>query len=160
VCGGICDIRRHDQDGDTTFGQSCLTGGNGFTPGLLGRDNHLAEHAAAPEHIAEVDFLDRFEPDILADNLRCDQDDRRAVAVGFVETVDEVQTAGTAASSAGRQAAGEQRFSLSGESACLLVPHVDPVDLAAIDRVRDPVQRVADDPIASPHTRSFQRFDQ
>ena len=107
-----------------------------------------------------IDFLDRFEPDILADDLRRDQDDRGAVAVGFVEAVDEVQTAGTATSSAGREAAGEQRFSLGGESACLLVPHVDPVDLAAIDRVRDPVQRVADDPIASPHARSFQRFDQ
>ncbi len=46
------------------------------------------------------------------------------------------------------------------EGAGLLVPHMDPIDLAAIDGVGDPVQRVADDPVAPPHAGRLQRLDQ
>ena len=45
------------------------------------------------------------------------------------------------------------------EGAGLLVPHVDPIDLAAVDGVGDPVQRVADDPIARLYAGGLQRLD-
>jgi hypothetical protein len=37
--------------------------------------------------------------------------------------------------------------------------HLDPIDLAAIDGVSDPVQRLADDAVAAPHAGCLQRFD-
>ena len=61
---------------------------------------------------------------------------------------------------AGRETAGELRFGARRERAGLLVPHMDPIDLAAVDGVSDPVQRVADDPVAPLHAGSLQRFDQ
>ena len=108
----------------------------------------------------EIDLLDRFESQILPHDLGRDQDDRRAVAIGLVEPVDEVEAAGTAAACAGRQTAGELRFGPRREGAGLLVPHMDPIDLAAIDGVGDPVQRVADDAVARLHAGCLQRLDQ
>lgn len=55
----------------------------------------------------EVDFLDRLEPDVLADDLSRNQNDRRAIAVGFVESVDEMETSGAATAGAGCQIAGK-----------------------------------------------------
>ena len=98
VRGGIGDVRRHDEHGDAAFRQRCLAGRDGLAPGLLRRQDHLAEDAAALEHVVEVDLLDRFEAQVLPHDLGRDQDDRRAVAIGFVEAVDEVETAGAAAS--------------------------------------------------------------
>src|SRR6266542_3994611 len=40
------------------------------------------------------------------------------------------------------------------------MPHVDPIDLASIDGVRDPIQGVADDPVARLYPGCLQRFDQ
>jgi hypothetical protein len=48
----------------------------------------------------------------------------------------------------------------AAKAARLLVPHVDPIDLALIDGVGDAVQRVADDSITRLHARCLQRFDQ
>ena len=84
----------------------------------------------------------------------------RAVAIGFVEPVDEVETAGAARACAGGEAAGELSFGARRERSGLLVPHMDPLDCAAVDGVSDLVQRVAHDPVAPLHTGSLQRFDQ
>jgi hypothetical protein len=40
------------------------------------------------------------------------------------------------------------------------MPHMHPIDLAAVDGVSDPVQRVADDAVARLHAGCLQRFDQ
>ena len=100
-----------------------------------------------------------FEPQVLPHDLGCDQDDRRAIAIGFIKAVDEVEAAGAAGACAGREMAGELRFGPRRESAGLLMPHMDPIDLAAIDGVGDLVQRVADDPVARLHAGCLQRFD-
>jgi hypothetical protein len=47
----------------------------------------------------------------------------------------------------------------SSASAPAAKTHVHPIDLAAIDGVGDPVQRVADDPVAIPHAGCLQRVD-
>ena len=149
--GGVGDVHRDDQHGDATSRQGRLAGRDRFAARLLGRQDHLAEHAAALVHVLEIDLLDRFESDILPYDLGCDQDDRGAVAIGLVEAIDEVEAARAAAACAGRQAAGELRFGLRREGAGFLMPHMDPFDFATIDGMGDLVQRVADDPVAVLH---------
>jgi hypothetical protein len=159
VRGSVGDVRRHDQHGDAAFRQRRLASSYRFAPGLLGRQDHLAIDAAALVHVIEVDLLDRLEPDVLPHDLGRDQDNRRAIAVGFVKPVDEVEAAWAAATGAGRQIAGELRLGPGREGAGLLMPHVHPVDLAEIDGVRDPVQRVADDAVAPFHAGCLKCFD-
>ena len=53
------------QHGDTAFGQRCLTGCNCLATRLFRRNDHLAIDAAAPEHVVEIDLLDRFETKVL-----------------------------------------------------------------------------------------------
>jgi hypothetical protein len=116
--------------------------------------------ALALVHFDEVDLLDRFEAQVLAPNLACDQDDGRAVPIGLVKPVDKVKTAGTARACAGGEAAGKLSFGARRKSSGLFVPHMDPLDRATVDGVSDPVQGVANDPVAPLHTGSLQRFDQ
>jgi hypothetical protein len=81
-----------------------------FVSWRCGGKDHLAEDAAASVHVDEVDLLDRFEAQVLAHDLACDQNDRGTVAVGFVEAIDEVETAWSARACAGGEAAGELSF--------------------------------------------------
>jgi hypothetical protein len=53
--------------------------------------DHFAEDTTALVDRLEVNFLDEVEPELAAHHLTGDQDDRGAIAVGFVQTVDEVQ---------------------------------------------------------------------
>jgi hypothetical protein len=78
-----------------------------------------------------------------------------AVAIGFVKPVDEVKAARAARAGASGEAAGELSFGARRKRSGLLVPHMDPLDRAAVDGVSDLVQRVADDPVASLHTGSL-----
>ena len=71
-----------------------------------------------------------------------------------------VETAATAASCAGRETTSEQSFDRCREGTALLMPRVDPIDLAAVDGVGDTVQRVADDSITRLHAGRLRRFDQ
>src|SRR3954453_20888715 len=68
--------------------------------------------------------------------------------------------AGVAASGTGREAAGEQRFTLCRKGSGFFVPHVDPIDLAAVDNMGDPVQRVANNSVASSLAGGLQNLDQ
>ena len=160
VRGGVGDIRRHDQHGDAAFRQRRLASRDRLAQGLSGGQDHFAKDAAVLVDLREVDFLNRLEPDVLSHDLGRDQDDRRAIAVGFIQPVDEVKAAGAAAAGAGCQVVGELRLGPGREGAGLLVPHVDPFDLADADGARDLVQRVADDPVAPLHAGCLKRFDQ
>jgi hypothetical protein len=93
VRGGIGDIRGHNEHGDTALRQGGLAGRDRLAPGLFRRHNHLAIHTAALEHVVEIHLLDRLDPDVLPHDLGRDPDDGRAVAIGFIETVDEVEAA-------------------------------------------------------------------
>ena len=55
---------------------------------------------------------------------------------------------------------GERRFGGRREGAGLFVPHMDPIDLTAVDGMGDAVHRVPDDPVACPHAGRLQRLDQ
>jgi len=84
VRSGIGNVGGHDKGGDAAPGERSLAGRDHLAPDLLGREDHLAEHTAAFEHVVEIDLLDRLEPDVLPHDLGRDQDDRRAVAIGLV----------------------------------------------------------------------------
>jgi Thiamine pyrophosphate enzyme, central domain len=131
-----------------------------LTAGLLRRKDHLAEDAAASVHVDEVDLLDRFEAQVLAHDLACDQNDRGTVAIGFVEAIDEVETAWSTRACAGGEPAGELSFGARRKSPGLFVPHMDPLDRATVDGMSDLVQRIAHDPVAPLHTSRSQHFDE
>jgi hypothetical protein len=64
------------------------------------------------------------------------------------QTVDEVQIAGTAASRAYREFAGQMRLSSRRKRCNLLVPDMEPLDLAMpADGVRQTVEAVANNPV-------------
>jgi hypothetical protein len=48
---------------------------------------------ATLEDIIQIDLLDRFKPEVLAHDLRCDEDDWGSIAIGFIEAIDEVEAA-------------------------------------------------------------------
>src|SRR6202011_4439114 len=100
--------------------------------------------AASLEYVVEVNLLDGLEPQVVPHDLGRNQDEGCAIAIGFIEAIDEVKTAGAAGSCAGREIPREQRLCPRREGAGLLVPHMDPIDLTAVDGVSDPVHRVAD----------------
>jgi hypothetical protein len=77
--------------------------------------------------------------DLQRHDLGRNQGDRRAIAIGFIEAVDEVEGAGAAACCAGRETPSEQRFGRCREGASLFMPHMDPIDLAAVYGVGDPI---------------------
>src|ERR1700687_403094 len=66
--------------------------------------NHVAEDAAVPVDLFEVDLLDEIEAQFVAYDLTCDQDDGRPITIGLEYAVDEMQTAGAATACDCRQA--------------------------------------------------------
>jgi hypothetical protein len=100
--------------------------------GTRKRRHDLTIDTAAPEHVIVIDFFERFEAQVQPHRGR-DQNDRRAIAIGFIEALDEVETAGTAGSCAGRETSGEKRFGRCREGDGLFMPHMDPVDLATME---------------------------
>jgi hypothetical protein len=100
------------------------------------------------------------EPYVLPHHLGCDEDDRRTIAIGFIEAVDEVETTWAAGTGTGHELPSELPFRARREGAGLLVAHTDPLDLALLDGVSDAVKRVADDPVASLYAGCLQCFDQ
>ena len=143
------DVGRQDQHGDAAPRQRRLRRHRRHAPRRGRRADLLAEHRAGRVDRLEIDLLRKLEAELVAHDLAGDQHDRRAVAVGLVEAVDEMQAAGPAGAGAERQFAGQQRVGAGGEAAGLLVAHMDEADVAAPDRVGDIVQRVAGHAVAA-----------
>ena len=81
-------------------------------------------------------------------NLRGDAEHGHARAVTVEQTVDEVQVARPAAAGADRELAGQMRLGAGRERRDLLVPDMDPLDLALpADGVGQAVQAVADNAV-------------
>ena len=75
------------------------------------------------------------------------------------QAIDEVQIAGSAASGADRKLPCYMRLTTGREGRDLLVPHMDPIDLApAADRIGQAIQAVADDTIDSLHAGCGEGF--
>src|ERR1700761_5421315 len=95
VRGRVRDIYRHNEDSDAPFRQCRLASCDSLAAGLLWSMDHVTENTAASIDIDEIDLLNRLEAQVLARDLACDQDDGRAVAIGLVKSVNEVEAAGT-----------------------------------------------------------------
>lgn len=153
------DVARQDDDGHAAARQRRLRGQRRDALRLVGRIHLRAEDAAACVDRLEVHLLRKVHAELARHDLARDQHQRRAVAVGFVDAVDEMQPARPARAGAGRQLARQVRLRAGGESGRLFVPHMHPLDLAAADRVGDVVQRVPDDAVAAFDAGLLQGFD-
>ena len=155
---GLADVGRQDHHRHAAPVERRLAG-QGHHPASLFRAVHLlAEHRAAGVDRLEVDLLGKLHAQLRGDDLAGDQDHRRAVALGLVDAVDEVQAARSAGAGAGGQASADVGLGARGEGRRFFVAHVDPLDLAAMDGVGDMVEGVADDAIAMADAGGFQGF--
>jgi hypothetical protein len=81
--------------------------------------------------------------------------------VAIEQTVDEVQIARSAAACADGQLAGQMRLGTGGECGDLLVPDMEPFDLAlTADGIRQPVEAVADDAVDALDAYGGEGFDE
>ena len=75
------------------------------------------------------------------------------------QSIDEVQIARPAAACADGEFSRQMRLGAGRECGDLLVPYVEPLDLAmAADGIRQPIEAVADDAINALDPRGSQRF--
>ena len=95
-------------------------------------------------------FLKVARADLRRRDLRRDGEHRHARTVAVEQTIDEVQIARSAAAGAHREIAGQMRLGAGRKRGDLLVPDMDPLDLAlAAHRVGQSIQAVADDAVDS-----------
>src|SRR5207249_11739850 len=96
----------------------------------------------------------------VAGNLRGNGEDGDAIAMTVVETIDQMQIAGTATSGTDGQVSREMRFRAGGKRCGFLMPHMNPArSLSPANGVGDPVERVAGDSIDSLYSGASERFD-
>ena len=88
--------------------------------------------AALLEQILRVRFLEIARADFRRRDLGGDCEHWQARAVAVEETVDEMQIAGPAAAGADRELTGEMGFAGGGKRRDLLVPDMNPFDLALL----------------------------
>ena len=106
--------------------------------------------AALREEVFRMSLLKVSTPDFSAGNLRRDGQNRNAAALAIVKAIDQMQVSGAAASGAYRQFAGEMRFRARRERGCLLMTHMNPLDLlVGANRIGDAIERVAGDAVNS-----------
>ena len=97
---------------------------------LVGPGDQLAIVAALLEQVFRMRLLEISGADFGRRDLRRNGKHRHARAVAIEQAVDEVQVAGPAAAGADRELARQMRFGTGRESGDLLVPDMDPFDLA------------------------------
>src|SRR5262249_44757612 len=115
---------------------------------LVGAGDELAKMAALPEQLLRVRLLEIAGGDFRRRDLGRDGEHRHTRAVAVEQTVDEMQVAGSAAAGADRELAREMRFAAGGKRRDLLVPDMNPFDLALMaQRVGQPIEAVADDAV-------------
>lgn len=82
------------------------------------------------------------------------------VAAGLIKPGDQMRAPGTGGAGADREVTGELRLAGGGESRAFFVTHPDPFNLAASNRGREGIERVADQPKNLPDTYLFKHADQ
>ncbi len=153
------DIDRHDEHRDAALGERRLCRHRRLAPRLRRRADLVAEDAAGAIDRHVVDLLRKVEAQFVAGDLAGDQHDRRTIAVGFEQAVDEMQAAGAARSGAGGQPAGKHGLRARREAADLLVANMHPCDVAAANGIGDEVERVARHPPTMLHARRLKGLD-
>jgi hypothetical protein len=104
--------------------------------------------AAFFEQLFRMGLLEKAGADLARRNMRGDREHGHARAVAVEETINEMQIARPAAAGADREFTSQMRLRPCREGRDLLVPDMDPLDLAlAAKRVRQPVQAIANNAI-------------
>jgi hypothetical protein len=152
------DVDRDDQNGRAALGDCRLAGHDCLAPGLFGGQDHVAIDTTAPVYRFEVDLLGKIEPQFVANDLAGDQNDGRAIAVSIDNAIDEMQAAGTTASSNRRERAGKQGLALGREGPSLFMAHTYPLDRALGNMVRDQVESITNDTVTMLDARALQRL--
>ena len=115
--------------------------------------------AALAKQLLWVGFLKVSAADFGGRDLRSNGEHRRARAVTVEQPVDQVQVARPATTGADRQLARQVRFRTRGESGNLLMPNMNPLDLAlATQLVGQTVKTVANDAVYPLDTRCSENF--
>ena len=108
-------------------------------------------------------FLEIAAADLGRRDVRGDREHRDARAVAVEQAIDEVQIARPAAARADGELAGQMRLGAGRERRDLLVPDMDPLDLALpAQRVGQAVEAIADDaidPLDARRRRGSRRID-
>src|SRR5262249_43520271 len=127
---------------------------------LIGAGHELAIVAALLEQDLGMGFLEVAAADLARRNMGRDGEHRHARAMAGVQSVDEMQIAWSATSSAAGKTPRQMRLGAGCERADLLMSHVDPLDLAlTANGVGQTVQAVADDPVDALDSRDREGFD-
>ncbi len=156
---GLRDVARQDDHRHALARQRGLCSERGEPLCLLRRVHLLAEDGAVRVERLEVDLLGELHAELGRDDLAGDQHHGRAIAVGLEHAVDEMQAAGPARAGAGRELARQVGLGARGECRRFLMPHMDPLDVAAVNGVGDMVERVSDDAVAMLDARVLKGFD-
>src|SRR5262245_20633761 len=115
---------------------------------LVGAGDQLAKMAALLEQLLRMRLLKIAGADFRRWNLRRDSQHRHARAVAVEQAVDEMQIARSAAAGADRELTREMGLATGGKRRDLLVPDMNPFDLAlAAERVGQPIETVANDAV-------------
>src|SRR5215510_10652140 len=121
---------------------------------LICAGDQLAKMAALLEQVLRVRLLEIARGDFRRRDLCRDGQHWQARPVAVEQAVDEMQIAWSAAAGADGKLTREMRLAGSGKRRDLLVPHMNPSDLALMaQRVGEPVETVADDSINALHSR-------
>src|SRR5262249_43627034 len=119
----------------------------------------LAKMAALLEQFLRVRLLEIAGSDFRRGDLGCDGQHRQARAVAVEQAIDEMQVARSAAAGADRELTREMGLATGGKRGDLLLPDVNPSDLAlAAQRVGQPVEAVADDAVIAFASRSHENL--
>ena len=109
---------------------------------------------ALPKEILRTGFLEICAANLTAWNLRCNRQHRDTAALAIIESVDQMQIAGTAASCADSKISGEVGLSSCSEGRDLLVSYVNPLHLPlSPNRIGETVERIPGKAVNSFHPR-------
>ncbi len=153
------DITGDDHDGHAALADRFADRDLERARHLIGAGHELAVVAAFLEERFRMRFLEIVGADLGGGNVRGDGEHRHTRAVAVEQAVDQVQIARAAASRADRELAGQMRLGSGREGRNLLVPDMEPLDLALpADGVGQAVQAVTDNTVNALDACRCERF--
>src|SRR5208282_3414542 len=100
-----------------------------------------------------MSLLEIAASDLGAGDLGCDRKYGHTGAMTVIKAVDQVEIPWTTTACTDCEFSGDLRLGSCGEGCRFFMPHMQPVDLAALSHgVREAVQRIAHDAIDPPHS--------